>query len=175
MVYAATGSACCALFWRRASMAFGNQTSYFSRGSCVPRGSVSPQGCCQHLRVLFQWKPSCERSARTRSAGGSGKVIQIHLPTTSARMYYTQTLSPRVRRTICFQPWDRVIVVLTYLLPRHRHSRLVLPTLGIVAPNLLNRNSIERLHILGSFSQAGPRYRRQLRLDRPPIPNTPIS
>ena len=78
---------CCACFWRRAAMAPGNQTEYFSRGSCVPRGSVSPQGCCQHLRVLFQWKPICERSARMRSAGGSGNVIQTHLPTTSASSY----------------------------------------------------------------------------------------
>src|SRR4051812_37793971 len=51
---------------------------YFSRGSCVPRGSGAPQGCCQHFRMLFQWKPSWESSARTRSAGVSGKVIQTH-------------------------------------------------------------------------------------------------
>ena len=28
---------------------------------------------CQHLRTSFQWKPSCEGSARTRSRGRFGK------------------------------------------------------------------------------------------------------
>src|SRR5512137_1073350 len=46
-----------------------------------------PQGCCQHLRELFQWKPNCESWPRTVSAGCSGKVTQTHLPTTSARPY----------------------------------------------------------------------------------------
>src|SRR5207237_464341 len=47
-----------------------------------------PQGCCQHLRTLFQWKPSCESSCLTCSTGGSANSIQIHLPTTLASSYW---------------------------------------------------------------------------------------
>src|SRR5262252_883449 len=57
---------------------------YFDRGSLPDLSRPMPQGCCQHFRVRFQWKPSSFNLSRTSFDGATLNSSQTHLPTTLA-------------------------------------------------------------------------------------------